>query len=41
MEWQAVIELAGGIGEAIHRGGRRKSEVLVEAIRIPGKAIAT
>ena len=29
MEWQIVIDLAGGIAEAISRGERRKREVFV------------
>jgi hypothetical protein len=31
MEWQVVVELAGGIAEAIHRGERRKQAVLAFA----------
>jgi hypothetical protein len=33
MERQVVIHLSGGIAEAIHRGERRKSEVLAFALR--------
>ena len=33
MERQVVIELAGGVAEAIYRGERRKEEVLRFAIR--------
>jgi hypothetical protein len=31
MQWQIVIELAGGIAEAIHRGERRRREILAFA----------
>jgi hypothetical protein len=33
MEAQVIVELAGGIAEAIHRGERRKQEVLAFATR--------
>src|SRR5258708_13794030 len=31
MEWQIVIELAGGIAEAVHRGERRPHAILAHA----------